>query len=55
MWVDSETKLILLKTSDKSLHLIDDDKKRWTKYHGLSYLNKVIFHNDLIIVSQISI
>lgn len=55
MWVDSRTNFILLKTSDKSLHLIQNKTKLWTQAFGLSAIAQTIPHADSYIVSQIVI
>lgn len=51
MWIDSASSSILLKTSDKSLHLIQNKKKIWTKAYGLSALEQIIPESDSYIVN----
>lgn len=49
MWVDSKSRMIVLSTSDKSLHLINK-KKVWSKPYGIYDIGKVIFYDDYFIV-----
>lgn len=40
IWVDSNTENILLKTADKSLHLVKGKEKIWTRQEGLTLVKK---------------
>ena len=51
VWADGDTQRILLKTMDKSLHLIHDKKKIWSKPYGLSSIIKTFTFEDKLIVS----
>jgi hypothetical protein len=51
MWVDDASSLILLKTSDKSLHLIQNKTKLWTQNYGLASIAQIIPHADNLLVS----
>lgn len=46
MWVDSASSLILLKTADKSLHMIHNKTKLWTKPFGLTSISQIIPYAD---------
>jgi len=49
-----DEKAIILSTSDKSLHLIDE-KKMWSKPFGLHNIKKVLFHDNTLIVFLIQL
>ncbi len=40
LWVDSDSDTIVIKTADKSLHLIKGKEKVWTRQEGLTAVKK---------------
>jgi len=50
MWSDNDTGMIVLKTSDKSLHMIHNKAKIWTRSFGLGSIVKLLHHENNIIV-----
>ncbi len=50
MWADTASYMILLKTTDKSLHMIHNKKKLWTKPFGLGSISKILTRDDKLIV-----
>ena len=57
MWADTPSSLILMKTTDKSLHLINTQTKTkvWTRPYGLSSLIKLVLNKDKYIVLIVDI
>ena len=40
LWVDSESNTVIMKTADKSLHMVKGSEKVWTRQEGLTEITK---------------